>query len=72
MLACCYITAESHECALVSVFPMLLCPAQLFSGSSEYVQQAERTSCLSYDQYSNEVCRSTLPNDYAIRHKLDC
>lgn len=39
----------------------LLCSSllQLFSGSSEYVQQAERTSCISYDQYSNEVCPCT-------------
>lgn len=49
-----------------------LVPAQLFSGSSEYVQQAERTSCLSYDQYSNEVWKCTLPHDHAIRHDLDC
>jgi hypothetical protein len=46
-----------------SVLSMLLCLAQLFSGSSEYVQQAERTSCLSYDQYSNEVWQFKPPHD---------
>lgn len=44
---------EPQCCAQLTI--ECTCSLQLFSGPSDYLQQMERSSCLSYNAYSNEV-----------------